>query len=207
MKKILIYSSLFILFSACVTDTTAIEEESIETISTADDDSSEISESQILEKELTEEIGGCGKSQVFVYLDDPDVSGTNIRKSPGGEVVLKLIKDDQNPEFSFHLTEARDNWFKIEDPIFGMEDEFEIPNGIGWVHGSVIGVDTRNYGGEELRLLDAPYDGAVVGVIKKESYGLKIKDLCGDWVKVEHNGMTGWVGSEWLCGNPVTSCS
>jgi len=162
------------------------------------DSSEEIKES--LEKK-------CAKSEVMVYLDDPDDSGTNIRKSPGGDVVLKLVKDDQDFEFSMNLTEAKDGWLLVKSPISGMENDFEIANGKGWIHGSVIAVNTRNYGGQDLELLDKPNNGKVVGVITDESHGLKIKDLCGTWVKIEYKGTIGWIEGSWLCGSSLTTCS
>ena len=31
--------------------------------------------------------------------------------------------------------------------------------------------------------------------------------MCGsDWVQVNYRGELGWIQSEWLCGNPVTTC-
>jgi SH3-like domain-containing protein len=88
-----------------------------------------------------------------------------------------------------------------------MEEDVEIPNGEGWIHGSVIGVDTRNYGGQTLELLDSPINGNVVGEIKEQVYGLKLKDICGRWVQVDYKGIVGWIDSNWLCGNPLTTCS
>ena len=35
---------------------------------------------------------------------------------------------------------------------------------------------------------------------------IKLLDMCGTWVKVEYNGIKGWVNNKFLCGNPLTSC-
>ncbi len=42
---------------------------------------------------------------------------------------------------------------KVKSPINGMESDIEIPNGEGWIHGSVVSVDIRNYSGQHLNLL------------------------------------------------------
>ena len=149
----------------------------------------------------------CTPSTLEVYLNDIDESGTNIRQSPGGKVVMQLVKGDIDDEFFITLTQAQKGWFKIKSPIGGMEEDVEIPNGEGWIHGSVIGVDTRNYGGQTLELLDSPINGNVVGEITTEAYGLKLKDICGRWVQVDYKGTIGWIDSNWLCGNPLTTCS
>ncbi len=47
----------------------------------------------------------------------------------------------------------------------------------------------------------------MVGVIKEEAYELRIKELCGDWAKVDYNGTIGWIKASWLCGNPLATCS
>ena len=38
----------------------------------------------------------CRSSRISVYLNDPDKSGTNIRRTPKGEIITKLIVDDLN---------------------------------------------------------------------------------------------------------------
>lgn len=71
----------------------------------------------------------------------------------------------------------------------------------------MISVSTRNYAGQDLQLLDKPKDGNVVKVLDHESYGLRLKDMCGEWVQVEYKGTVGWIEASWLCGNSLTSCS
>lgn len=149
----------------------------------------------------------CFSSQLRVYLNDPDKSGTNIRRTPKGEIITKLITDDLNHDYLLTVTESKNGWFKVKTPIIGMENDVEIPNGEGWIHGSVISVDTRNYGGQHLNLLDKPIEGKIIKVIKKEVIELRLKDMCGDWVKIEYNKAVGWIESKWLCGNPLTNCS
>ena len=107
------------------------------------------------------------------------------------------------------IVEASNGWFRIEGGIEGPGNESDIalPGDKGWIHSSVITSDTRNYGGQRINILDEPNTGKTVGYITKETCGLRILDLCGAWVKINHKGTTGWVSNEWLCGNPWTSCN
>ena len=209
MKKILIYCSLFILFGSCGNNSNTGKENKESTISQEENKIKENNETKSSEAVVETPVEGnnCDASKVDVYLNDPDDSGTNIRSSPGGDVVLTLVKKDKEMEFFLILTQSKDGWFKVKNPIGTMEEDIKIPNSEAWIHGSVISVNTRNYGGQDLNLLDHPKDGKVVGVIKEESYGLRIKDLCGTWVQVEYKGTIGWIEDKWLCGNPVTTCS
>ena len=210
MKKVLIYSSLLFFFSSCSGNFAASDEDKSEaTISLEKGNLQDNTENNTPEEvlESANEEQNCGASELHVYLNDPDDSGTNIRKSPGGQVVTQLVTDDENFVFFLVLTKAQDGWFKVESPIVGMENDIQIPNGEGWIHGSVISVDTRNYEGQDLELLDKPKNGKVVGIIEGESSGLRIKDMCGAWVKVEYKGIIGWIEGSWLCGNPLTTCS
>lgn len=210
MKKALIFGILLTLFIGCENNKGTSDKNNTELTSSTKDtniqDTTENDSPKEVEKTPAAE-KNCGTSKIDVYLDDPDNSGTNIRKSPGGTVVTKLVKNNEDIEFFLTLTDAKDGWFKVKNPIGGMENDIKIPNGEGWIHGSVISVDTRNYGGQELKLLDQPENGNVVGVIKEEAYGLKIKDFCGVWVKVAYKGTIGWIEASWLCGNPLTTCS
>ena len=54
----------------------------------------------------------CRSSEISVYLNDPDKSWTNIRRTPKGEIITKLIVDDHNLEYSILVTEAKNGWLK-----------------------------------------------------------------------------------------------
>ena len=146
----------------------------------------------------------CSMNTIEVYIDDPDTSGTNIRKSPGGEVIMKI--DNNKNSHWMDLTESRNGWFKIQGPIWSTAENIELPSGEAWIHGSVISIDTRNYGQQPLELLSKPVDGVPVYKFVEE-IGLELKDFCGEWAKVSHEGKTGWIESNWLCGHPLTLCN
>ncbi len=131
-------------------------------------------------------------------LTDSDET-TNIRSTPGGNVVMKLNsgKDDSMKAYVFMLTSPQNGWWKIDDLWNAADDEEETvlqgsDTGEYWIHYSVLGVDTRNYGGQELY----------------QELTLMPIDVQGDWVKVKVSGfdVIGWIEVEWLCSNPLTNC-
>jgi len=214
MKKILLYTGLLLFTIACGSDNSTPTENPSEATTTQENTNASSEGDAMEEAVAVEEVAEpsveartCDASETDAYLDDPDLTGTNIRNRPGGDVIMQLVKDDINIEFFLTLTEAQDGWFKLKSPIGGMEGDIDIPNGEGWIHGSVISADTRNYGGQTIELLDSPEVGTVVGTIEEEVGGLKILDMCGLWVKVEYDGIAGWIERDWLCGNPLTTCS
>ena len=144
------------------------------------------------------------------YISDDDPTGlTNIRNKPMGAAVLKLKSDDIH---IVSLTSPQDGWWKILE-LWTVEDDVTASlkgsdTGEYWIHYSVLGIGTRNYGGQCLMLRDAPSEDAnVVYSITKE-LELKPMDVDGDWVKVKVDGydIVGWIEAEWLCSNPVTNC-
>lgn len=196
MKNLIAFGLLIIFFNSCK-QKTKYKNTYKEIASTT-----EIKSNILLNK-----TNKCLPSKLRVYLNDPDKSGTNIRNAPKGKVVTQLIIDDLNHDYFLTLTEAKNGWFKIEDPVEGMESNVKIPKGEGWIHGSVISVDTRNYANQHLKLLEKPDNGKVITTIKKEVIGLRLKDICGNWTKVEYKKYVGWIENKWLCGNPLTNCS
>lgn len=204
MKNAFLYSFLLLLLASCSNPTTTEEPTTTPATSTTEDGYLPLEDKA--EVAIAEEAPSCGAFELEVYLADPDPSGTNVREKPGGAIVTQLKLDEDNEAYFLVLTEAKDGWFKVKNPIGTMEEDIELPNG-AWIHGSVIGVGTRNYGGEAINLLDQPKNGVVVGSINKEVDDLHIKDVCGSWVQIEYKGTIGWVENSWLCGNPLTTCS
>ena len=139
----------------------------------------------------------CTFLPLNVFVDDSD-NGTNIRQEPNGNIILKL--KEQSDYFTLTITEANNGWFKVVKAIGIDNNNIEIPGRRGWIHSSVIGVSTR----KDIELLDAPY-GTKIGTIGQE-ISVRIKDKCSGWVKIEYEGLSGWVESKWLCGSPVTTC-
>jgi len=144
-----------------------------------------------------------------VYLSDSDVT-TNIRNSPRGKIAMTLSCD---AEYMLNLTTPQNGWWKIHDIWQVGDDDKEITlqgsdTGEYWIHYSVIGVGTRNYGGQCLTLRAAPNENAKSVYTFTDEIILCPMDIQGDWVKVKvpNTNIIGWIEAEWLCSNPLTNC-
>ena len=155
-------------------------------------------------KSLYETIGYCDSGEIYAYLIDDDSNGTNLRKKPNGEIIYVLKTQNGNVEFS--LSESKDSWLKITK-IDTYDDAIEpIPDEC-WIHGPLIGAQLRNYDGQPIALYKTPDATQIAFTIYEQDVILSFNTMCGsDWVQVNHRGELGWIQSEWLCGNPVTTC-
>ena len=136
------------------------------------------------------------------YVMDSD-RYTNLRKSPGGSVLGRL--DNSENEYVITICEPSNGWWRIFDDFVG---SMEL-SGEAWIHYSVLGMRTRNYGGQALPLrASASEQAAVVATIKEEEATVRPMDISADgkWTKVKCDAGTGWLESRWLCGNPYTTC-
>lgn len=204
MKKILFAFSALAFFSCGGGESTETAETSEEAVEV---EMEEESAEEVIAEEPTYD---CSIDEISVYLNDPDESGTNVRNAPNGEVVGQLVKDSEdNMEFFIIILESKDGWFHINNRVENMADGIKMnEGGECWIHGSVLGVDTRNYGNQVIPMHASPdHESEQVGEINKEMYGLHPLEKCGRWVKLKVNGTEGWVHDEWICGNPLTTCS
>lgn len=143
---------------------------------------------------------------VFVADDGP----TNVRNKPSGDIAMQLPTDGS---MCLLLEKPTNGWWKVVD-VWDAENE-DNPSanlhgsttGEYWVHHSVIGVGSRNYGGEKLVLREKPNAKAKAVYSFTEEILLRPIDIKGSWVKVKApNGKIGWIQDEWLCDNPLTNC-
>lgn len=137
-----------------------------------------------------------------------DKSATNVRRTPGGTVVGQIAKPGV---YSLSVCNPKNGWWQILNGVVyeNMDGETLEFEGEVWVHSSVLGLGTRNYGGETLTLrteprADAPVAGTINGEVEVRPLDLS-ED--GAWVKVRWGQVTGWIESNWLCSNPLTNCS
>ncbi|MDY7393767.1 SH3 domain-containing protein [Aureibaculum sp. 2210JD6-5] len=151
-----------------------------------------------VEKHNSKSAKNCKDFLLNVYISDPD-DETNLRKKPNGKIVLKLKND--NYGYTIQVTESKKEWFKVKTITSVEGDTIEIPGGTAWIHNSLTKAGTR----KDIKLLDTPKNGSVVGTVKQENE-VHILEICSDWVKVKYDGISGWASSEWLCGSPVTTC-
>ena len=138
-----------------------------------------------------------------------DTTPTNIRRAPKGEVIMKLDPDEC---YMMTVCDPIDGWWRIlGETVIGMDDEIILTEDDtqAWIHYSVIGAGLRNYGGEKVALYESPSeDSKVVGSIDQQEAIVNPLDVNSDgsWVKVKWGKLTGWLDSDWLCGNSLTTC-
>jgi hypothetical protein len=151
---------------------------------------------------------GVNAQSLGVYIDDNNGPYTNIRNAPKGKVIDKI----PTKEIAMIGVEKPTNgWWKIIGTTYDTGDKEGVlkPSATGhWIHYSVLGMGTRNYGGQTLYLRKNPSATAPVVYTFKDEILLRPIDIKGDWVKVQTSDgkYTGWIEEEWLCGNALTTC-
>lgn len=150
-------------------------------------------------------------TSIDVFVSDDTGSDTNLRNAPKGKIVGKLPKSGT---YMMNICDATNGWWRIcsnEVSAYTDNMEGEIPagtEGVAWIHYSVLGTSTRNYGGETLHLRDSPSEKARVTYSFKKELELRPIEEDGRWIKVETTDKKhrGWIDSYWLCGNALTTC-
>jgi len=147
-------------------------------------------------------------SPVAVACFISDKGATNVRNAPGGTVIGQIPDDGV---YSLAVYNPKNGWWQIlngyvSEDMEGEVIEFEED---AWIHSSVLGIGTRNYGGQTLNLYAEPRETASVsGRITEQEATVRPVDMSddGEWVKVSWNGQSGWIDSVWLCANTLTTC-
>lgn len=170
-------------------------------------DTAELISDSVPEAEFNYDSSGFVNFELRVYVNDPDPNGpTNVRDKPNGKIIQKLPKDD---EYMMILKKVDDGWFEFSDLV--SFNDYPLDKTSGWIHHSVLGATTRNYGNQEIPVYKHPAekDEFKVGEIKTES-SIRILSAYFDFVKVTcetcDGAVEGWISNEWICGNPVTTC-
>ncbi len=171
-------------------------------------------ESTKTETKNNEEISS--KGEFYAYFVDPDRDNpTNIRRTPGGEIVYKVPIEDRD-YFEVKLVECRGKWFRIEGglvsyiPDEGVED-VEL-TGDCWVHSSVIGAMLVGRIDNPVLRKNPDENSEIAAKIPEQADNLLIfLDMKDNWVKVEYGmednkTIKGWMPANWICSNPLTTC-
>ena len=91
----------------------------------------------------------------YAYASSPDQTDVNVRATPGGTIVFKL--DHNEPGYTVELYEVWNGWFRISPQIETVDQgPIVLKSKQAWIHGSQLGADTRNYGGEKLTFRTRP---------------------------------------------------
>ena len=143
---------------------------------------------------------------VEVDITDTDPNGTNVRATPGGDVITALKNSSSDGWILVHLTAQAGDWYKIDrakliDSNLPSGEKI-IFQGAGYLHKSVVGVSGMQNGGVVYRNHDIrtePIDAHAVGDQPVELLG-----CWGTFLKVHVRKGIGW--TEHACTNMNTTC-
>ena len=151
------------------------------------------------------------QKSLSVYIDDTTGTPTNIRMTPNGKIVGSL------PDTCIYMLDVKspqNGWWVIdENSVFGMcamdtTFDFSSQCKTAWIHYSVLGFATRNYGGQRFVLYSKPSEKSAENYAFTEVIGLRPLDIKNGWVYVEtyDKKHRGWIQLENICSNPLTNC-
>lgn len=148
---------------------------------------------------------------IEAYIIDADPNGTNVRSQPNANSkILAKLKRKPNSDSDFitvYVIGYSKGWVKIAraEDIDG-EGLFD---DIGWVSTKMIATGTKGADGNYNKpapLYAQANSKKKIGTIPSESEVQIAGFQCG-WVKVNYKGKIGWIRTNNICGNPVTTCS
>ena len=134
-----------------------------------------------------------------VFSRASDTEEIKLRDKPKGNTIQTL--DTTGDDYIISIIRGENGWFRVLEIESIEEGEIRIPQGIAWIHYSDIGIRANH----DIKVFDTPKTGKQIGSVPMDA-DLNIIDLEKDWVKIEFHGLTGWVDSKSLCGNPVSTC-
>jgi len=141
----------------------------------------------------------CKSKPFKAFITDKDAF-SNIRATPNGQIVLKI-----NAEYLYgcvvNIIDFKDGWFKINE-VNGV-DGYKVSEFEGWLHSSIVGAATTH----DLDVMDTPNGKIKVGkLIGENGDTFKITAMYCEWIQIKYKELVGWVKSEDICGNPVSTC-
>lgn len=155
------------------------------------------------------EMGGGSAAALHVYVSDPTGTPTNVRAAPGGAVAGTLATGG---DYFVTLAGCKKGWCRAS-AIESVDGEPVALPGAGkggalWLHSSVLAFSTRNYGGQKLALRAKPDEASAPVFSFTDERALRPLDVRAGWVLAEtlDKKHRGWLQTEWVCGNPVTTC-
>lgn len=188
----------------------AAEEETVEikNTNTPEKKEPEVQEDEKKSVEKTAENYEC-PCEIRGYITDPD-EYSNLRKSPGGEVAIKIPVENKEYGYATIITAktSKNGWLQLKsaDGIANQDVE-----GL-WISGSIVGTSLRNYDGSPVNLYVQPDKSSeIAGTIKDPEKEMQISGCCEGWIYVkginnDGTSFEGWLEPEMQCPNPVTTC-
>ena len=149
---------------------------------------------------------------IEAWVTDKDPKGLNVRSQPNAASkilgTLKITGNDNDDEIVVNIIGYSNGWVKIRK---AENSEFEaVFEGTGWISAEKVTTRAQRLDGNmkkgvtlyakpssKSKKLGTVPNEEPVKVIGYDCFGLKVK----------YKNKTGWVQSDQLCGNPVTTCS
>ena len=158
------------------------------------------------QKQPAEKKGGGSRAALRVYVSDPTGTATNVRAAPGGSVVGTLAAGG---DYLVTLAGCEKGWCRAT--AIDTVDAGPVAHKKGgerWLHTSVLAFSTRNYGYQKLALRAKPDEASAPAFSFTDERALRPLDVRAGWVLAEtlDKKHRGWLQTEWVCGNPVTTC-
>ena len=147
---------------------------------------------------------------VYIIGDESNTPAT-IHSAPNGEIVYTL---PDTCIYMLGVKKPKNGWWVVNgNSVFGMCDYSENDFDFGdkcktaYIHYSVIGFSTRNYGGQRMVLYSKPSEKSDEAYAFTDEIVLCPLDVKGMWVYVETSDKhRGWIRLENICDNPLTTC-
>jgi len=154
-----------------------------------------------------QEEANCG---VEGWIIDKDPKGTNVRNQPGvnGKIIATLPHKSNADDdlITVYITGYSNGWLRI-----GLAETINgdsVFDDIGWISAKMVVTGTKgskNYM-SPVNLYSQPNTKRKIGTVPAEVNVQIVGFSCG-WVKISYQKKTGWIRTENICGNPVTTCS
>jgi len=139
---------------------------------------------------------------VMMSVIDPDPRGTNVRKTPGGDVAMRLNASNDD-WLEVHVIAQAGDWFEIDRADLVGDTRKTIFRGRGYMHRSVLGSDGL-VNGEPIR---ADHDAHAAQILAGQDADQPayLLGCAGDFVKIRIKAGVGWTKT--LCLNQRTTCA
>lgn len=140
---------------------------------------------------------------VTASVIDPDPRGTNVRKTPGGDVAATLRTPREGDDWiEVHVVGQAGDWFAVDRADLVGDARRTIWRGKGYMHHSVLGADGL-INGEPIRTAPDIRSPQILASEEGDQQALLLA-CSGDFMKIRVKGGVGWTKS--LCLNQRTTC-
>lgn len=145
---------------------------------------------------------------IGAYVIDEDPQGLNVRSGPGTnyKVIAKLPTDIDIAEVEVRIAASVGNWVMITQAIDPGTDQIKF-QGRGWVYAPLLGTSPAVRGQYISVYANPRKNSRKVGKIPSNTVTLTLNTCSGEWVKIEHKSIKGWLAPENQCPTLITNCS